>query len=237
MINDGRGCYILKEKLLYFLCKGINWTNWFIAYAFLYVLPMLFKDQYSDGLEGYGYFVLAGNVLFVIFWFKCASTRSRWFYQIWFFLGYIGAEIAMFKSTTKVPFMYIHANIGEKIILTLMCIGLFASKIYTMKYEKGNYKAGAEDRYNNRVKEKKEKAERSVEEPSRSSKNDDKAKRDAISDINRKYKEGCAAIVKANNEVGAFAFSDKTNREIKELRSKLKREAKQRGVKGKVSIY
>ena len=227
----------MKEKLLYIFCKAINWTNWFIAYAFLYVLQMHYNDQYSGGLDAYGDFVLAGNVLFVIFWFKCASTRSRWFYQIWFFLGYIGAEIAMFKSTTKEPFMYIHANIGEKIILTLMCIGLFASKIYTMKYEKGNYKADAEDRYNNRVKEKKEKAERSVEDPSRSSKNDDKAKRDAISDINRKYKEGCAAIVKANNEVGAFAFSDKTNREIKELRSKLEREAEQRGVKGKVSIY
>ena len=50
-------------------------------------------------------------------------------------------------------------------------------------------------------------------------------------------RQGCAAIVKANNEVGAFAFSDKTNRKIKELRSKLEREAEQRGVKGKVSIY
>lgn len=227
----------MKEKLLYIFCKAINWTNWFIAYAFVYALPMLFKDQYSGGLDAYGYFVMTGNVLFVIFWFMCASTRSRWFYQIWFFLGYIWAEIVMFKPSATKSFMTIDANIGEKIILTLMCIGMFASKIYTMKYEKGSYKKGAEDRYNNRVKEKNERAERSVEEPSRSSKNDDKAKREAISDINRKYKEGCAAIVKANNEVGAFAFSDKTNREIKELRNKLEREAEQRGVKGKVSIY
>lgn len=59
----------------------------------------------------------------------------------------------------------------------------------------------------------------------------------AIADINRKYKEESAKIVKAHNEVGAAMFSDSTNRELSELRKKLEAEAEAKGVKGKVSIY
>ena len=59
----------------------------------------------------------------------------------------------------------------------------------------------------------------------------------AIADINRRYKEGTTAIVRSHNEVGAFMFSDATNREIKQLREQLEKEAIAKGVKGKVSIY
>lgn len=61
--------------------------------------------------------------------------------------------------------------------------------------------------------------------------------RKAISDINREYKERSAAIVKAHNEVGAIAFSDATNKELKQLRAELESKAEAKGVKGKVSIY
>ena len=63
------------------------------------------------------------------------------------------------------------------------------------------------------------------------------AQQKAIFEINQRYKDGCAAIVKANNEVGAFTFSQKTQNEIAKLRKELEREAELRGVKGKVSIY
>lgn len=65
----------------------------------------------------------------------------------------------------------------------------------------------------------------------------DSEKRNAIYDINKRYKDGCTAIVKRNGEIGAFMFSDKTNYEISQLRKSLEREAELRGVKGKVSIY
>ncbi len=65
----------------------------------------------------------------------------------------------------------------------------------------------------------------------------DSEKRNAIYDINKRYKDGCTAIVRRNGEIGAFMFSDKTNYEIAQLRKSLEREAELRGVKGKVSIY
>ncbi len=61
--------------------------------------------------------------------------------------------------------------------------------------------------------------------------------RNAISAINREYKEKSAAIVKSHNEVGAVMFSDATNRELKQLREELEKKAEAKGVKGKVSIY
>ena len=78
--------------------------------------------------------------------------------------------------------------------------------------------------------------------PAKSSKPDvkmpsDSEKRNAIYDINKRYKDGCTAIVRRNGEIGAFMFSDKTNYEIAQLRKSLEREAELRGVKGKVSIY
>lgn len=223
----------MKEKVVYYLCKGINWTNWFITLAICDVLETLRNDT---SVDGYGYIVFVGNILFVVFWFLL-STKGKWFYQIWFFLGYIAAEICMFMPEGIGRFIKVDANIIQKAVLTLLCIGMFASKIHTMSYEKGKYKAGSEEKYNNRRKEKNTKSERSVQQPSSISSGQAREQQQAISDINRRYKEGCAAIVKANNEVGAFAFSDKTNREIAELRRQLEREAEQRGVKGKVSIY
>ena len=59
----------------------------------------------------------------------------------------------------------------------------------------------------------------------------------AINEINQKYRKGCEAIVNANNENGAWMFSDKTNREIAQLRKNLEKEAALKGVQGKVSIY
>lgn len=64
-----------------------------------------------------------------------------------------------------------------------------------------------------------------------------KEQQQAIYDINRRYREGSAAIVNANGENGAFMFSDRTNQEIAKLRKELEKEAVLKGVKGKVSIY
>lgn len=63
------------------------------------------------------------------------------------------------------------------------------------------------------------------------------SQKQAINEINQKYRKGCAAIVNANNENGAWMFSDKTNREIAQLRKNLEKEAVLKGVQGKVSIY
>lgn len=142
-----------NNKALYYICKGINWTNWFITLAICYILPELFKGTYSDSLYGYGFIVFIGNILFVVFWFMFSSTRSRIVYQIWFFLGYIFAEYCMFYPV-NIGFIIIDANITQKIILTILCIGMFASKIYTMSYETGEYKAGSTRRYNNKWDEK-----------------------------------------------------------------------------------
>lgn len=64
-----------------------------------------------------------------------------------------------------------------------------------------------------------------------------KEQQQAIYDINRRYREGSAAIVNANGENGAFMFLDRTNQEIAKLRKELEKEAELKGVKGKVSIY
>ena len=40
------------------------------------------------------------------------------------------------------------------------------------------------------------------------------SQKQAINEINRKYRKGCEAIVNANNENGAWMLSDKTNREL-----------------------
>ena len=79
--------------------------------------------------------------------------------------------------------------------------------------------------------------ERTIAEPSKISSGLTREQQQAIYDINRRYKEGCAAIVKANNDNGAWVNSEKTNREISKLRNELEKEAALRGVKGKVSIY
>lgn len=63
------------------------------------------------------------------------------------------------------------------------------------------------------------------------------SQKQAINEINQKYRKGCEAIVNANNENGAWMFSDKTNREIAQLRKNLEKEATLKGVQGKVSIY
>lgn len=63
------------------------------------------------------------------------------------------------------------------------------------------------------------------------------SQKQAINEINQKYRKGCEAIVNANNENGAWMFSDKTNREIAQLRKNLEKEATLKDVQGKVSIY
>lgn len=63
------------------------------------------------------------------------------------------------------------------------------------------------------------------------------AKEQAIYDINRRYNEGCAAILKAHGEDGAWMLSDETNREIIQLRETLKKEAILKGVEEEVCIY
>lgn len=74
-----------------------------------------------------------------------SNTRSRWLYQIWFFLGYLGAEYYMFFSPEGGIFGWlsydISANIIQKIILTLACIVAFAHKLYTMCEAGVNIKA------------------------------------------------------------------------------------------------
>ncbi len=226
----------MKNKALYIICKGINWINWLITLFICVTLTVISREESADGLNGYAYIVFVGNILFVVFWFLF-STKGKWFYQIWFFLGYVAAEISMFMPESISRFIKVDANIIQKAVLTLLCIGMFASKIYTLSYDKGRYKADAYEKYNNSSKEKSVKVQKKASQGSSVSSGLTREQQQAIFEINKKYKEGCAAIVKANNDNGAWANSDKTNREIAQLRSQLEREAEQRGVKGKVSIY
>lgn len=146
----------MKNKALYYLCKGLNWTHWFIIAGLCEVLEM-FSDETNHLIE-YAGIIFGSTFIYVIFWFLFSNTRSRWLYQIWFFLGYLGAEYYMFFSPEGGIFGWlsydIRANIIQKIILTLACIVAFAHKLYTMSYEKDDYKSGASRRHNNRLDEK-----------------------------------------------------------------------------------
>lgn len=145
-----------KNKLLYCICKAINWMHWFILTAICSVLPAISGGAESD-LTGYATIIMIGQLLFIIFWFIFASTSSRLLYQMWFFLSYILAEYCMlFKPEVSfATFQFnIDATIFQKILLTLICICILACKVYTMAYEKDNYDRGASRRHNNRLDDK-----------------------------------------------------------------------------------
>lgn len=106
------------------------------------------------------------------------------------------------------------------VLVALFILGIFI---------KGNSSAGNKSSYERT----KQYANNSTVKPSGIT----KEQQQAIYDINRRYKEESAKIVKAHGEVGAFAFSDSTNKELTDLRKRLEEEAESKGVKGKVSIY
>lgn len=237
----------MKNKGKYFICMAINWTNWLLTMLMCIVLELLWKNSGSGSLEKYGMIVFGGNLLFAVFWLLRDFIRLSWFFQIFYFGGYIVAEIFMFMPE-GIPFSTgIEANIMQKIILTILCIGIFASKIYTMSHKKAKYKEEPILERTNRRVESTERIDsgRATRKSTEQSSYEDvysanlvkKQQQQAIYEINKKYKEGSAAIVKANNEVGAVMFSNKTNTELAQLRKQLEKEAELRGVKGKVSIY
>lgn len=234
-----------KNKVLYYICKGLNWIHWFIILLICAALSMLSEDDSYD-LEGYGMIIFISTFLYVIFWYLFHYERSRILYQMWYFLGYIYADYYLLFSPTGglaswFDISAMHASVIQKIVLTFASICAIAHKLYTMIYEKDDYKAinhesGTERQYHKR-KEPSRNIRENSPQVSRSSAGLTKEQQQAIYQINRKYKEGCTAIVKANGDNGAWANSDKTNREIAQLRKRLEQEAEQRGVKGKVSIY
>lgn len=142
-----------KNKVLYYVCKALNWVHWFILMAICSVLSTISGGSNND-LFGYAFIVFLGHVVFAIFWFLFSSTRSRLLYQVWFFLGYIYAEYCMFFAPDGgfLPLDNdINATAFQKLILTLVCICAFACKIFTMSYETGDYNRGASKRHNNRL--------------------------------------------------------------------------------------
>lgn len=83
----------------------------------------------------------------------------------------------------------------------------------------------------------KKKQKQSLDKPAKTQTGLTESQKQAINEINQKYRKGCEAIINANNENGVWMFSDKTNREIAQLRKNLEKEAALKGVQGKVSIY
>lgn len=146
-----------KNRILYGICKGLNWSHWFIILGICTVLSILPGGDMYD-LDEYGMIIGISTFLYAIFWFAFQSTRSRILYQMWFFLGYIYAEYCMLFSPTGGLASWIggniHASVIQKIILTLACICAFTHKIYTMRYETEDYKAGASRRHNNKLDDK-----------------------------------------------------------------------------------
>lgn len=142
-----------KDKLLYYFCKGINCLHWFILMVVCGILSAISGTNDSD-LFSYSIIVALGCFLFVIFWFRFSSSRSRILYQMWFFISYIYAEYCMIFAPDGEIFslgMYINATVFQKIVLTWVCICAFACKIYTMYYETEEYSRGESTRHNNRL--------------------------------------------------------------------------------------
>lgn len=113
------------------------------------------------------------------------------------------------------------------ILAVLLAVALFLI-LFLKFFLSGN----ASDESNHNTKQK-----RSTDKPAEAQTGLTESQKQAINEINQKYRKGCEAIVNANNENGAWMFSDKTNREIAQLRKNLEKEAALKGVQGKVSIY
>jgi hypothetical protein len=141
------------KKVLYYICKAINWS-----------LPFLLIGFCGTITEAFLYPVIIGYFLFAVFCWFWKDTKSRLTYQIWFFLGYIIGLYNIYVEKETVIKRILEAfnistssmgvstaGISEKIVLTLICLVAFASKITTMVLETDEYNAGSISRHNNRL--------------------------------------------------------------------------------------
>lgn len=139
------------KKILYILCKTINWA-----------LPFfLIANGAGNKINGgfLNHVITISYGIFAVMWFFYHSTSSRWLYQSFFFGGYIIGLYNIFTDhNTVFENMFhttsIYMNIGDKLILVAVCIIAFTSKIYTLIYETKKYNAGSTERHNNYLDEK-----------------------------------------------------------------------------------
>lgn len=133
------------KKFIYYLFKTINWIMFFVS--------MSVRDAH-----GFQFYVTLGYFIFAVLWYFWHNTRSRLTYQAFFFGGYI---IGLYNTFTKGDTAFeqaIHTSSDSittklKIILIIICVIAFASKIVTMLFETENYNLGAEERHNNKLDE------------------------------------------------------------------------------------
>lgn len=134
------------KKSTYILCKIGNWLIPMIA---LLVEQNLFKNG------TYMMYMGSGLLLFIILWFCFSSTRSRLLYQSPIFIGHLLYLYCLYTSYDLIFHTFPDkVSVGEKIIMTALCILIFVCKIYTMVYETKDYNEDAGWRHNNRLQEK-----------------------------------------------------------------------------------
>ncbi len=157
------------------------------------------------------------------------------------FAAIIASVIILFVRERVISRSCLRMSVFSFVILPLLTfcienivilIALLAFALFLFLFLKFSLSGNTSDESNHNTKQK-----RSADKPAKTQTGLTESQKQAISEINQKYRKGCEAIVNANNENGAWMFSDKTNREIAQLRKDLEKEASRKGVQGKVSIY
>lgn len=143
----------MKNKILYYICKVICFTNLFIL---ILVLTYYESQRRDDAVAMYCILVIFGNVSYAYSKFRNKKLYDRIFYEIWYFLGYLGAELIMLLDqqldSLGIDAIRISATTSQKVTLTIICIIMLSAKIYKMYYETDKYMEGEEERHNRRVK-------------------------------------------------------------------------------------
>lgn len=143
----------MKNKILYYICKVICFTNLFIL-----ILVWIYYDSQrrGNGMIWYCDLVLFGNIFYIYSKFRNKKLYDRIVYEKWYFLGYLSAELIMFldQQLDSMGFdaIRISATTSQKVTFTIICIIMLSAKIYKMYYETDKYMEGEEERHNRRVK-------------------------------------------------------------------------------------
>lgn len=108
------------------------------------------------------------------------------FHSLFYYLS--SSKYFSYKRTKDCPKTDRKSGVTKREFYSAIPMERWQEKKESMYYEKGKYRAGSEERYNNRRKEKNIKSERSVQQPSNISSGQAREQQQAISDINRRYK-------------------------------------------------
>ena len=135
------------NKIVYRICKVINW-----------IIPFFIMLLGDHLYIGYSLFVILGYFGFSVFWFWWSTTRSRLTYQAFFFAGHIIGLYNVFTRDDTIFENMIRDSsadvaVGMKVMIVLISIIAFVSKIITMAAETAQYNSESTERYNNRLDE------------------------------------------------------------------------------------